>query len=355
MYSLTLETSISKKESPMTQNPVGCWKTWRPWLLAAMVVVGSILAARYPSLLAADNSYHLVTGWLKAPPSVPLGFVSWVEVDATGMAYVFRRCPIKCSDNPHPGASDPPGSVLLFDSNGRYLREWEPKSGEKAKEAHGLYIDTSGFIWTSDVQLNVVRKYSADGTLLMTLGKVGVAGETSDTFNKPTNTFVAADGSIFVADGYGNQRIVKFSKDGKFVKAWGKKGTGPGEFRIPHALTQDRSGRIIVADRCGLGETKCTDGRVQIFDTDGKFVTQWIPPGGAFTPFAVAVDTADRLYIDDTQASKIWILDAKSLKVLETVEGASGHGMGVSRSGDDIYITGTSAGVRRWSRGQATK
>jgi DNA-binding beta-propeller fold protein YncE len=282
-----------------------------------------------------------------------MGFVSWVDVDASGMAYVFRRCPIKCSDGPHPGPGDPPGSVLLFDSSGKYLREWEPQSGGKAKEAHGLYIDRNGFIWTADVQLHVVRKYRADGTLLMTLGKVGVPGETPDTFNKPTNAVIAADGSIFVTDGYGNQRVVKFTKDGKFVKAWGKKGTGPGEFRIPHALTQDRSGRIIVADRCGLGETKCTDGRVQVFDADGKFLTQWVPPGGAFAPFAVAVDTADRLYIDDTQNSKVWILEAKSLKVLETVEGAAGHGMSVSRNGDDIYITGTTAGVRRYSRSQA--
>jgi streptogramin lyase len=279
-----------------------------------------------------------------------MGFVSWIGVDAKGLMYVFRRCPIKCAEGSHPDATDPPGNVLLFDANGKYLQEWEPKSGGKAKEAHSLNIDRHGFIWTSDVQLHVVRKYRSDGTLLMTLARVGVAGETSDTFNKPTNVLVASDDSIFVTDGYGNQRVVKFSQDGKFIKAWGKRGTGPGEFRIPHAIAQDRSGRIIVADRCGLGETKCTDGRIQIFDVDGKFLTQWTPPGGAFAPMALVVDAADRLYIDDPQNSKIWILDAKSGTILETVEGASGHGMAVPSSGDDIYLTGSGAGVRRYHR-----
>lgn len=237
---------------------------------------------------------------------------------------MFRRCPIKCSDAPHPGPNDPPASMLLFDSHGHYQREWEPKSGGQAKEAHGLHIDRHGNIWTTDAMLHVVKKYDPDGTLLLTLGQNGVPGQEAGTFNKPTNVFVASDDSIFVTDGYGNQRVVKFNKAGKFLKAWGKKGTGPGEFRIPHSVTQDRGGRIIIADRCGLGETKCTDGRVQIFDTDGKFLAKWTSPAGTLAPQAVAVDTSNRLYVDDTQNSKVWILDAKTLRVLETVDGALG-------------------------------
>jgi DNA-binding beta-propeller fold protein YncE len=166
---------------------------------------------------------------------------------------------------------------------------------------------------------------------------------------------VASDNSIFVTDGYGNQRVVKFTRDGKFVKAWGKKGTGPGEFRIPHSVTQDRDGRIVIADRCGLGETKCTDGRIQVFDTEGKFLASWTSPAGTLAPQAVAIDTSNRLYIDDTQNTKVWILDAKTLKVLETLDGASGHGMTISRSGDNIYVAGGPAGVRRYSRASTAK
>jgi peptidylamidoglycolate lyase len=241
----------------------------------------------------------------------------------------------------------------LFDPAGKYLREWDPKSGTKAKEAHGMHIDRNGFIWTTDVQLHVVKKYRPDGTLEMVLGTEGVAGETETTFNMPTNVMVVADGSIFVTDGYGNQRMVKLNAAGKFLKAWGRKGIAPGEFRLPHSVAQDRSGRIIVADRCGLGETKCTDGRIQIFDANGSFVAQWTSPSGALAPMAVATDAADRLYVDDTQNSKIWILEAKSLKLLETVEGVSGHGMTVSSTGDDLYVTGSAAGVRRYTRAGA--
>ena len=301
-------------------------------------------------LSAADRPFALVDAWPEKLDSVPMAFPTCMATDAKGMLYLFRRCPIKCADRPHPGPNDPSGAVLLYDKNGKYLREWEPKSGGKWKEAHALRIDRHGFVWTTDVMLHTVKKYSADGTLLMTLGKEGVAGETNDTFNKPTNVVVAADDSIFVSDGYGNQRVVKFGKDGKFVKAWGTKGTGPGEFRIPHGIAQDRSGHIIVADRCGLGETGCKDGRVQVFDADGRYLREWKPPNGLFVPHAVAVDASDRLYVDDAQNNKIWILDAMKLTVIETIEGLSGHGMNISASGDDIYVTGSAAGVRRYSR-----
>lgn len=338
----------------MTEHTIGRLTLWST-RIALIAVLASLMTTAWRSpLSAAEGSYRLVDKWLQAPASVPMGFISWVSFDSKGVAYLFRRCPVKCSDGPHPGPNDPPGNLLMFDAGGRYLGELEPKSGGKAKEAHGLHIDRNGFIWTTDVQLHVVKKYRADGTLVMTLGKVGVAGETNDTFNMPTNVLVASDGSIFVTDGYGNQRVVKLSADGKFIKAWGKKGTGPGEFRLPHSVAQDRSGRIIIADRCGLGATKCTDGRIQIFDTDGKYLSQWRTPNGNMAPNAVAVDAADRLYVDDTQNSKVWILDAKSLKVLETADGASGHGMAVSSNGNDIYVTGGSDGVRRYSRATST-
>ena len=323
---------------------------FRGCVVVATVIAVLINTASQHRVAAAAAGYRLVDAWPQTPSSLTMGFVSWIAIDSPGMMYVFRRCPLKCSDGTHPAGNDPPADIFVFDAGGRYVRQWQPKSGGNAKEAHGLQIDRHGNFWTTDVQLNVVKKYAADGMLIMTLGKSGVPGEGPDTFNKPTNVFVAADDSVFITDGYGNQRVVKFASKGSFVKAWGKKGTAPGEFRIPHSVTQDRSGRIIVADRCGLGETRCTDGRIQIFDTDGKYLAQWTAPNGTLAPQAVAVDSANRLYIDDTQNSKVWILDAKSLSVLETVEGASGHGMTVSASGDDIYVTGGTAGVRRYSR-----
>src|SRR5262249_48665430 len=140
---------------------------------------------------------------------------------------------------------------------------------------HGLYADKQGNIWVTDGdgkdgKGHQVFKLNADGKVLMTLGKAGVAGDGPDTFNRPTDVIVAPNGDIFVSDGHGgdsNARIVKFTKDGKFIKAWGKKGSGPGEFTLPHSLAFDSKGRLFVADR--------ENSRIQIFDQDGKFITEW--------------------------------------------------------------------------------
>jgi DNA-binding beta-propeller fold protein YncE len=319
-------------------------------MLAATLGAAVAAMAWAPAAAEPSGTYTLVDGWPQVSSTLPMGFVSWVALDSQSSAFVFRRCPVRCSDGTHPAGGDPPASILLFDKTGRYQKEWEPKSGGKAREAHGLQIDGRGHIWTTDVQLHVVREYSADGALLRTLGTSGVPGESADKFDKPTNVLAAADGSIFVTDGYGNQRVVKFDKDGKFVKAWGKKGTSPGEFRIPHGIAEDRDGRIIVADRCGLGETRCTDGRIQIFDANGTYIAQWTAPNRTLAPQAVAVDQSNRLYIDDTQNSKVWILDARTLETVDSIDGASGHGMTISPTGDDVYVTGGAGGVKRYSR-----
>ena len=115
-----------------------------------------------------------------------------------------------------------------------------------------------------------VFKFSPDGKLLMTLGKAGRPGSGPDEFNEPSAVVTAPNGDIFVADGHGgntNARIVKFDKDGKFIKTWGKKGSAPGELDIPHAIAMDSQGRLFVGDR--------QNNRIQIFDQDGKFLDQW--------------------------------------------------------------------------------
>jgi sugar lactone lactonase YvrE len=132
--------------------------------------------------------------------------------------------------------------------------------------------------------------------VLMTLGKPGVAGNGHDTFNAPSDVLIAPNGDIFVADGHGgdtNARVVKFAKDGTFIKEWGKKGTGPGEFGLPHGLAMDSAGRLFVADR--------ENNRVQIFDQDGKFLAEWKQFG---RPSGVFIDKNDVLYVADSQSSE---------------------------------------------------
>src|SRR5204863_6254448 len=142
-----------------------------------------------------------------------------------------------------------------------------------------------------------VFKFSPDGKVLMTLGKPGVAGSGLDEFNAPSAVYVALNGDIFVADGHGgntNARIMKFARDGKFIKTWGKKGSGPGEIDIPHALAMDSRGRLFVGDR--------NNNRIQIFDQDGNFLDQWTQfsrPSGIF------IDHNDMIYVADSESESV--------------------------------------------------
>jgi len=118
-------------------------------------------------------------------------------------------------------------------------------------------------------------------------------------FNAPSNVLIAPDGTIFVADGHGevnkqytNARIVKLTKDGKFIKAWGHKGSGPGEFDTPHMLAMDSIGRLFVADR--------SNNRIQIFDQDGRFLTEWRQFG---RPSGVYINKNDIIYVADSTSS----------------------------------------------------
>ena len=141
-------------------------------------------------------------------------------------------------------------------------------------DPHGFHVDRDGNVWVSDTVAEggkgqTVMKFSPDGKLLMTLGKPGVTGDatSTDAFDQPTDIYVAPNGDIFVSQGHGarpTDRVFKFSKDGTYIKSWGKRGSGPGEFNTPHQLQMDSAGRLFVADR--------VNNRIQIFDQDGNFL-----------------------------------------------------------------------------------
>ncbi len=142
-----------------------------------------------------------------------------------------------------------------------------------------------------------VIKFSPDGKVLMRLGEAGVAGSDERHFISPSAVAVAANGDIFVADGHGtneNNRVVKFSKDGKFIKAWGKTGYAPGEFRTLHGIAIDSRGRVFVADR--------GNNRIQIFDQEGKHLSTWLQFG---TPSGIAFDDKDQIYVADSESDNV--------------------------------------------------
>ena len=227
------------------------------------------------------NPYQAVENWAKLPPGVEWGRVINVAPDAHGNIWVFHR-------------SDP--AIMEFDSSGKYIKGF---GAGMFVEAHGFTIDRDGNIWATDQKTKdgkgqQVFKFSPDGKVLMKMGKAGVTGDGPDTFNNPSSVVVAPNGDIFVGNGHGgdtNARVVKFSKDGKFIKAWGKKGTGPGEFDQLHSMAMDSKGRIFVADR--------GNSRIQIFDQDGKFLDQWKQFG---RPSGVFISKDDTLYSVDSQS-----------------------------------------------------
>ncbi|MBI3666741.1 MAG: hypothetical protein HY236_11060 [Acidobacteria bacterium] len=237
------------------------------------------------------NPYRTVENWAKLPEGRTWGSTSAVDVDRDGNIWVGERC----GRNTCAGRTEAP--ILKFDPSGKLLKSF---GAEMFVFPHGICVDPDGNVWVTDGQGrdgkgHQVIKFSPDGKVLMTLGKAGVAGDGPDTFNQPSDVVVAPNGDIFVADGhYGNSnmRIVKFSKDGKFIKAWGKKGSAAGEFNTPHALALDSRGRLFVGDR--------ENNRIQIFDQDGNFLEQWTQfsrPSGIF------IDKNDVIYVADSESN----------------------------------------------------
>jgi peptidylamidoglycolate lyase len=199
---------------------------------------------------SADPAYQVVHGWPALPEGYALGQVVGVDVDSQNRVWVFHRAarPVLCIDG----------------DTGEILSSF---GDEMFQNEHGLAVDGDDNVWLTDADTHVVEKYSPEGELLMTLGIKGKAGEDEERFNKPTDVEVAPDGSIYVTDGYGNNRVVKLDSDGKFVTAWGAKGTGTGEFDTPHGIAIDGEGRVYIADR--------GNSRMQVFEADGTFLSEW--------------------------------------------------------------------------------
>jgi len=267
---------------------------------AIIAILGTISAGRI-HVAAADiqptnsfpDPYRTIENWAKLPEGRPWGSTAGVAVDRKGNIWVAERC----------GANSCAGSklapILEFDPSGKLLTSF---GAEMFVFPHGITADRDGNIWVTDGdgkdgKGHQVFKFSPTGKVLMTLGKAGVAGNSEDTFNKPSAVAIATNGDIFIADGHGgesNARIVKFSKDGKFIMTWGKKGSAPGELNIPHALAFDSKGRLFVADR--------GNNRIQIFDQNGKFIDQWQQfsrPSGLF------IDKNDVIYVADSESGSV--------------------------------------------------
>lgn len=236
------------------------------------------------------NPYREGQSWGRLPAGRSYGNTSAIDV-AGDLVWIADKCGgTTCLGRPE-------APVMAFDPAGTLLRSFG--AGETVA-AHGIHVDRAGNVWVTDYmdadgRGQQVIKFSPDGRVLLRLGTAGVRGSTDSTFNQPSDVIVAPDGSVFVADGHGgdsNARIVKFTAAGRFVKAWGRKGSGPGEFDTPHALAFDSRGRLFVGDR--------GNSRIQIFDQEGVFLAEWRQFG---RPSGIYIDGRDTLYVADSESN----------------------------------------------------
>ena len=292
------------------------------------------------------NPYQAGQNVFQLPAGRTWGSTSAVDIDKDGRSiWVAERCGQNSCADPATGQMSPLDPVLKFDSSGRLLASF---GAGMIAFAHGIHVDRDGNIWVTDANDNRPRpargaaggaapaapaklvghqviKFSPEGKVLLTLGKAGVAGNPPEALTEPNDVVTAPNGDIFVAEGHAGQnnnaapdtvaRISKFTRDGRFIKSWGKLGSGSGEFRTPHSLAIDSRGRLFVADRGNV--------RLQLFDLDGKFLTEtkdFSRISGLF------IDRNDRLYAADSESSPtshpggwkrgIRIGSAKDLKVM---------------------------------------
>ena len=218
-------------------------------------------------------SYQVEPNWETLPPGYSWREVAAVAVDSKDRVYAFNR-----GDHP----------MIVFDSDGNFLNSW----GEGLfPRAHGLTLGPDDTLYCTDDGDHTVRQCTLDGNVLMTIGVPGKPAEYcgGQPFNRCTHVAIDPQtGDLYVSDGYGNARVHKYSPDGKLLFSWGGPGTDPGEFNIVHNIATDKDGYVYVADR--------ENHRVQVFDSNGKFETQW---PNVHRPCALFISEEQNVYVGE--------------------------------------------------------
>ena len=339
--------------------------------LIAAVSVG-LRAEDIAPVNSGANPYRVIRNWGTEPAGRPWGAANGVAIDRDGKSvWVADRCG---NGNGCVGSNVDP--IQKFDASGNRLTSF---GGGMFVWPHGLHVDRDGNIWVADSRRptademkefpgeknkgSVVVKFSPAGKVLMTIGKFGVAGNPPDALTDPTNILTAANGDIYISEGHtavdapeAVGRISVFDKNGKFLRSFGKLGTGPGEFRIPHAMVFDSKGRLVVADR--------VNHRIQILDTHGKFIAEY----REFSRVSgLVIDKNDTIYASDSESTSkthpgwlkgIRIGNLKDGKVTmfvpphqtDTPDGAMGEGIALDAAGNLYTAEATVRGVTKYEK-----
>ena len=239
-------------------------------LAAVMAAVASGARAGQPNYPPEPTvvEYAADPAWPQRPAEFgPRAAVPGIAVDGEDRVWCLERCPVP---------------VQVYTVQGELVKSW---GQDQFKSPHSLRFDVQGNVWITDHAAHVVKKFTPDGQLLLTLGTPGKPGEDESHFNGPTDTAITPAGDVFVSDGYGNRRVVHFDAQGKFVKAWGQYGSGPGQFCLPHQIVVDSRGILYVADR--------NAGRIHVFDQQGKALGEW---NHLIMPWGLCITAADEIW-----------------------------------------------------------
>ena len=268
-----------------------CWVLCvAAWTSAIALAPGRRTAVSHGVRNDLPQPYRTTRDWAQPPSGSPWAAVTAVEPSPDGSIYVIHRC----FANSCAGRAEPP--ILKYDASGKLLNSW---GQGMFIFPHGATVDRSGNLWVTDARGgdglgHQVFKFSAEGKVLMTLGKAGVSGSGADLFDQPTDIVVAPNGELFVTDSHRNgknNRVVKLTRDGKFITQWGSNGSGPGELSEPHSIAMDSQGRLFVGDR--------ENNRIQIFDQDGRHLDEWRQFG---RPSGIYITADDTIYVADSES-----------------------------------------------------
>lgn len=241
-----------------------------------------------------DGAFAVVHGWPVLPDGFRMGQAAGVAVNSRDQVILFHRA--DQSWLPEEGMITRP-TLMVFDAaTGALVREL---GAGLFRNPHGVSVDHEDNLWVADNGLHQVMKLSPQGEVLLVVGEAGVRGDDESHFNGVTDVAVAPDGSFYVSDGYGNNRVVHFDAQGAFVRQWGEAGEGPGQFNLPHGIALDDQGRVYVADR--------TNSRVQVFDAEGGFLAEWTDWQGSELGRPWGVDYHDgAIYVAD--GGEYWLV-----------------------------------------------
>jgi sugar lactone lactonase YvrE len=285
--------------------------------------------------------------WPALPAGIVLDRVVGVAVDSRGRVYVAHR-------GGHP--------LLRFHADGSFDREigaghmrvstaYDLRGPTPIPIAtrcwmHGLSVDARDHVWITDVGRHIAMRFDADGELRQILGTDGQAGCDATHFNQPTHVCAARNGDLYVTDGYGNSRVVQLRSDGTLVRAWGGRGTAPGEFHTPHIVTQDAEGLLYVSDR--------ENDRIQVFRESGEVVAVWsdlhsidgltLGPDG-FVYASCGIDNALLRLTRDGRVLDVWVLPG--LRYPHAVAVDREQRLHVAETGDRWEVTGRGPDDRR--------